>query len=496
MGKKAAKPPPAPDPVKTAQAQTDSNINTARANANLNRLDETDPMGSVRYTDLGNDRWRKDTSLSPIGQEQFNLQNQVDAGTNRLALQGVGQAGKVLGQSFSLDGLTPERAPGLIGWGDVQRNAPGGGPIQASVADGGQIRSDFGDVGQVQGQIGDVGRLQRSVGPNDFSADRQRVEQAIMARMQPQLDQGRAKMEQRLADQGIPAGSEAYNRQMDALGRQENDAMGQAILAGGQEQSRLFGMDLDRGSFANQAQQTAFGQEMGRVGFGNEAQQQRYGQELGRAGFANEAQGQRFGQGVTQGEFANNAQNLGFGQGMQGAQFANSATGQMINQQSADKADWANTRQRELQELLLGRSQPINEIGALLGTGQVGMPSFQQATPVNVAGTDVMSPINNQYAGQMAGWNAKNQAKQGFQNGLFGLAGAAGSAAIMSDRRVKEGIRRIGTADNGIPLYSYRYIGHPAVHVGTMAQDVEADYPDAVVEFDGIKHVDYGKLFN
>jgi hypothetical protein len=431
MGKKTPKPPPAPDPVKTAAAQTDSNINTARANANLNRLDETDPMGSVRYTDLGNDRWRKDTSLSPIGQEQFDLQNQVDAGTNRLALQGVGQAGKVLGQSFSLDGLTPERAPGLAGWSDVQRNAPGGGPIQTSVAGGGPIQGSVGDGGQIRSDFGDAGQLQRSVGPNDFSADRQRVEQAIMARLQPGFDQNRAKMEQRLADQGIPAGSEAYKRQMDEVNRQENDARQQTVLAGGQEQSRLFGMDLNRGNFANQAQQAAYGQEQGRASFENAAQGQRFGQGVTQGQFANEAQNQRFGQGVTQGEFANNAQNLGFGQGMQGAQFANQAPGQMINQQSADKADWANTRQRELQELLLGRSQPINEIGALLGTGQVGMPNFQQTTPVNVATTDVMSPINNQYASQMAGWNAKNQAKQGLQNGLFSLGGALGSAYLM-----------------------------------------------------------------
>jgi hypothetical protein len=403
MGKKAAKPPPAPDPVKTAQAQTDSNIDTARMNANLNRLDESDPMGSVSYTDLGNDRWRKDTTLTDVGQRQFDLQNQVDEGTNRLALQGVGQASNVLNSPFSLDGLTREPAPGLIGWTGVQRTIDGGGPIQGRVGDGGQIRSDFGDAGQ----------LQRSVGPSDFSADRQKVEQAVMSRMQPQLDQGRARMEQRLADQGIPAGSEAHNRQMDALGRQENDARQQAVLAGGQEQSRMFGMDLNQGNFANQAQQTA------------------YGQEMGRAGFANEAQGQRFGQGVTQGQFANDAQSLGFGQGLQQGQFHNQATSQLINQQSADKADWANSRQRQLQELLLQRSQPINEIGALLGTGQVGMPQFQQTTPVNVQGTDVMGAYGANTAANQSAYNTAQQAKNAQSGSTAGMLGTAATAAAM-----------------------------------------------------------------
>jgi hypothetical protein len=84
-----------------------------------------------------------------------------------------------------------------------------------------------------------------------------------------------------------------------------------------------------------------------------------------------------------------------------------------------------------MQEALLKRSQPINEIGALLGTGQVGMPNFAPAAGVQVANTDTMRPVENAYASQMAGWNAKNQAKQGFQNGLFGLAGAAGQGYIL-----------------------------------------------------------------
>jgi hypothetical protein len=434
MGKKAPTPPPAPDPVKVAQAQTDSNVNTARMNANLNRLDETDPMGSVKYTDLGGDHWRKDTSLSPIGQQQFDLQNQVDAGTNRLALQGVGQASNVLGTPFNMAGLPQERAPGLFGWGDVQRNVAGGGPIQTSLADGGPIQTSLADGGRIRGEFGDAGPLQRSVGPNDFSADRDKVERAVMSRMQPQIEQSRASMAQRLADQGIPAGSEAYNRQMDALGRQENDARSQAILAGGQEQSRLFGMDLSKGNFANNAQQQDYAQQQGRAGFENEAQALRFNQGATQGNFANQAQGQRFGQGLDQGNFANNAQGQEFNQGVTQGNFANQATGQMINQQSADKADWANSRQRQLQELLLQRSQPINEIGALLGTGQVGMPTFQNAAQANVQGTDVISPINNQYASQMAGWNAKNQQQNGMMNGLFGLGGSLGAGYLMGKK--------------------------------------------------------------
>lgn len=436
MGKKAPAAPPPPDPVKVAQAQTDSNLATARTNANMNRLDETDPMGSVKYTDLGGDRWRRDTALSPVGQEQFDLQNQVDAGTNRLALQGVGQAANVLGTPFSLDGIGAREQPGgLPNWGDVRRDVDmeGVGGLRRGFGEGaGGLRGGFAEgLGGLQGGFGDAGQIQRGVGPDDFSADRQRVEQAVMSRMQPQLDRGRAAMAQRLADQGIPAGSEAYGREMDALGRQENDAQQQAILAGGQEQSRMFGLDLNKGNFANQAQQQDYSQQMGRSGFANDAQQAAFGQEQARAGFANDVQQVAFGQDQARAGFENDAQRTAFDQASQRGQFANQATAQLINQRAADKADWAGLRQREIQEALLGRSQPINEIGALLGTGQVGMPQFQGPTAVNVQGTDVMGAYGANTAANQAQASQAQQAKNAQGASAAGMLGTVATGAMM-----------------------------------------------------------------
>jgi hypothetical protein len=80
-------------------------------------------------------------------------------------------------------------------------------------------------------------------------------------------------------------------------------------------------------------------------------------------------------------------------------------------------------------------------------------------------------------------------------SGLMSSAGSAaqGGAKLMafSDRRVKEDITRIGTLDNGLPLYTFRYIGEARLNVGLMAQDVELVNPDAVSDFHGIKVVDY-----
>lgn len=81
---------------------------------------------------------------------------------------------------------------------------------------------------------------------------------------------------------------------------------------------------------------------------------------------------------------------------------------------------------------------------------------------------------------------------------ISGLMSSAGSAAggvsklmAFSDRRVKEDVTRIGTLDNGLPLYTFRYIGEQRLNVGLMAQDVELVNPEAVSDFHGIKVVDY-----
>jgi hypothetical protein len=60
-----------------------------------------------------------------------------------------------------------------------------------------------------------------------------------------------------------------------------------------------------------------------------------------------------------------------------------------------------------LQSILTGRNQPLNELAALRGGTGVQMPTGAGSggTP-NLGGTDVMGPFNQQYQGQLAGYNA------------------------------------------------------------------------------------------
>jgi hypothetical protein len=155
--------------------------------------------------------------------------------------------------------------------------------------------------------------------------------------------------------------------------------------------------------------------------------------------------------------------------------------------------------------------------GALTGeaaTGGAGLTQNAQNDLTNqqqqytAATNDPFAALNN-YMG-VIGTNNWGQNTTGTSNTtstpsawdvISGLMSSAGSAAMgakalgISDRRVKDDIVRIGTADNGLPLYRFRYIGDPErrINFGLMAQDVEAFRPEAVFEIDGIKVVDYGK---
>jgi Chaperone of endosialidase len=72
---------------------------------------------------------------------------------------------------------------------------------------------------------------------------------------------------------------------------------------------------------------------------------------------------------------------------------------------------------------------------------------------------------------------------------------ASGVGSILkflpSDTRLKEDIEQVGALFDGTPVYGYRYKGAPAYHIGLMAQDVEKTTPEAVIEINGYKAVDY-----
>ncbi len=147
------------------------------------------------------------------------------------------------------------------------------------------------------------------------------------------------------------------------------------------------------------------------------------------------------------------------------------------------------------QSALTQRNQPINEISALMSGSQVSQPNFGQTPQTGVAPTDVTGAYGLAQNAMNANYQAQNQNYQGMMGGLFGLGKAALGGWGMSDRRVKEDIKKVGELDDGTNLYRFKYKGGGLMNLGVMAQEVEKDYPDLVAETsDGVKAVNYSGL--
>jgi len=455
-------PPTPPDPIRTAAGATATNVGTAIANQQMNNINQVTPQGSLTYSQRGTYTYNDPTTgqsyeiplstvTQSLSQDQQNLQKLgMETQTNLagLAAQQSGSLQNLLSQPLDLSGA-PQR--GSLDW--VAGQAP---------------RFGYGDVGSQQREFGDAGEITRSYGPSDnFSADRQRVEESLYGRINPQLQRDRQALETRLQDQGIRYGSQAYNQAMDDWNRQSSDARLAVTVAGGQEQQRMMDMEAKRAGFQNAAQQQQFTELQQRGMFANQAQAADYQQEALRGQFYNAAAAQE----TARGQNVYNAANQ--------------------------------TRAQSLAEQYAQRNQPINEISALMSGSQVQPPSFVNTGNQQIATTDYAGLVNNRFNQDMQNYQTQSNNANQLIGGLFGAIAGAGRG-IVSDRRVKEDIDKVGTIfaagpDDAkeLPIYEYKYKGKfddGQRHVGPMAQDVEKIDKEAVFTKKGVKHIKPTKL--
>jgi hypothetical protein len=428
------------------------------------------------------------------------------------------------------------------------------------------LKSNIDQYGQIQNQINTQGLPSYGINPGETFSD------AIMRRLQPDLERQRSAEESRLANQGIGLGSNAYSTAKDILGRQQNDAMTSAIIQGmgvglqanqqqfGQNaaqqqatnaaQAQGFGQNAAQTQAQNAANSQAFQQALAGGQFGNQAAGQQFGQNLSaqqlqnqaaaqnnatnlaNAGFTNQALSNQFGQNLSANQFANQVGQQNNANALANAQFANQAAGQQFGQnisaaQLANQAAAQNTgnaanlaafgnqsvgqqfqqglanaqlgnqaQQQGFQQQAYNQMQPINVINALRTGSQVQNPSYAQSAQMpQVAGADMLGATQQGYNAQIANVNAQNAASGGFMGGLMNLGGAY----LMSDENLKTDIKRIGTHDLGMGIYSYSYKdGYnlpTGIQVGVMAQEVEKVIPEAVIVTDsGFKAVNYAML--
>ncbi len=70
--------------------------------------------------------------------------------------------------------------------------------------------------------------------------------------------------------------------------------------------------------------------------------------------------------------------------------------------------------------------------------------------------------------------------KRGVLSAVTALVVDSNGIPLPSDIRLKTDIEKVGIAENGLPLYTFKYLGGDAVYRGVMAQDVLEVFPEAV----------------
>jgi hypothetical protein len=177
MGKGGSAPPP-PDYAGAAKETAAGNLDAARANIAANRVNQYTPYGSLEYEVSGEDKfgnpmWKATQSLSPEQQQLLDYQNKTSVGLGELTGKGLNYVSNMLETPFDTSKLP----------------ITGFNPSQS-------------------------------------------YQDAYMQRLQPQITQGREALDVKLANQGIPVGSEAYNRAMMAQSQRENDLLATATTQG------------------------------------------------------------------------------------------------------------------------------------------------------------------------------------------------------------------------------------------------------------------------
>ena len=434
-------------------------------------------------------------TLNPNAQATLDAQQRVQRSLANLGEQGIGTASRVLGQGFNpnLPGIqtnlgnagqipqTPDlnqygqaggninagqisQAPNLGMYGFAGANViaqgvnagpqagqygfAGGGPSsgQYGYAGGGPVGGQYGLAGaNVQAgainqgpQTGQYGLAAGSLNTQNVAAMPVNAgmtgQQAIMARLAPQLERADAATRQRLVNQGLVPGGEAYENAMISQNQQKNDLLSQAALQGigldTAANAQGFGQALQAGEYGNRAIGQNFQQAQAAQQAQNAAQQQEFAQQFGVAGLQNQAIGQNFGQGVTSQQLQNASIGQNFAQGQSANAAANQAVGLNFNQGlAAQQAQNAAAQQlynqnlgvQGLQNQAVGQNQQ-----AALAQQQAALAAQQQGFGQQVTGQQLSNQALSQNQAtalqqQQAALAAQNQQyNQLLQGGQFG----------------------------------------------------------------------------
>ena len=424
--------PPAPDYTGAAQAQAQSSAETTNMANYANRPTINTPYGGQSWqtesvvdpaTGQKVTKWTQNTTLDPKSQQALDSQLAMQQGRSDIANRLMPRAEESVMQPIDYSSM----------------ESAGTTPTQSnfqSLGTSPQLETNF-----------------RQNTPEYNQAYVQDLQNQALNYMRPDQEHQQELMASKLANQGITAGSEAYNNAMRQMSDQQARDKYQALNTAMSQGSQMYNNQL-----AGNAQ------NMNAMSLGNQAIGQQQGLEQNTAQFNN-----------------TNAQNV-FAQQQNIANYQNQLRQQQI----------AEAQQRQL--------QPLNNINALLTGQQVNMPQMpsfnanQAAQPVNYLGAAQSQGNYNMQQAQM-----NNASSNSATSGAFQLGGAAlGAAMMMSDKRLKTNVQKVMDIKvNGKTLgwYRYQYLGSSCWYEGVMAQEVKKEIPEAVKRHhSGFDMVDYAQL--
>ena len=152
------------------------------------------------------------------------------------------------------------------------------------------------------------------------------------------------------------------------------------------------------------------------------------------------------------------------------------------------------------------------ESGIMTLLGSKGMRNSGAALKSLVQFNDGLQRSSiNQYVEKLLGltgigFNAGNQLTQAGNTSQSQSTGKSSSfesdgigkfigSILASDRRLKEDIKKVGQLDNGLNVYTYKYLNGKTTYVGVMADEVANVMPEALgPTMNGFMTVDYGKV--
>ena len=218
MGKSSPSAPPPPDYAGAAKEQGVANVETARVQGRMNNPNIVGPLGGQTVTFGENDQPTVTQNLTPTAQNTLESQQRVQQALANLGEQGLGTARNVLATGFN-------------------PNLPN---LQTSL--------DTSGVAKMPVNAGMTGQA------------------AIMSRLAPQLERSDAATRQRLINQGLVPGGEAYENAMISQNQQKNDLLTQAALQGigldTAANAQGYNQALQSGQFGNTAAQQSLQQQL------------------------------------------------------------------------------------------------------------------------------------------------------------------------------------------------------------------------------------------